>query len=110
MTQLHTPQCNSTSTPLNNSYSPRVHDYVKWEHNGHTDEGWVYFVGDEYLTIEVSVKDKPKCEYTKEEKHKKVHCLVVCHHWYWNELEYIKNRRGTEDTYKSQEHRYQDIQ
>ena len=108
MTQLRTQQCNSTSTPLNNSYSPRVHDYVKWEHNGHTDEGWVYFVGDEYLTIEVSVKDKPKCEYTKEEKHKKVHCLVVCHHWYWNELQYVKNRR--EDTYKSQEHRYQDPQ
>ena len=23
------------------------------------DEGWVYFKGDEYLTIEVSVKDSP---------------------------------------------------
>jgi len=104
MTQLHTQQCNSISTPLNNSYSPQVDDYVKWRN----DEGWVYFKGDEYLTIEVSVKDKPKCEYTKEEKHKKVHCLVVCHHWYWNELQYVKNRR--EDTYKSQEHRYQDPQ
>ena len=61
---------------LNNSYSPQVDDYVKWHHNGSVDEGWVYFKGDEYLTIEVSVKDKPKCEYTKEEKHKKVHCLV----------------------------------
>ena len=124
MTQLRTQQCNSTSTPLNNSYSPQVDDYVRWNHNGNVDEGWVYFKGDEYLTIEVSVKDKPKCEYTKEEKHKKVHCLVVCHHWYWNELEYVKNRRPPDiseyksqsrayvdiSSYKSQEGRYQDPQ
>ena len=109
MTQLHTQQCNSISTPLNNSYSPpkvsayapQVDDYVKWRN----DEGWVYFKGEEYLTIEVSVKDKPD-ELVN--MHKKVHCLVVCHHWYWNELQYVKNRR--EDTYKSQEHRYQDPQ
>ena len=109
-TQLPTVQCNSTSIPSNEHYLPRVDDYVKWNHNGHVDEGWVYFVGDEYLTIEVSVKDKPKCEYTKEEKHKKVHCLVVCHNWYWNELEYVKNRRSdsTFDEYKSQEYRHRD--
>ena len=109
-TQLPTPQCNSTSIPLNEHYLPRVDDYVKWNHNGHVDEGWVYFVGDEYLTIEVSVKDKPKCEYTKEEKHKKIHCLVVCHNWYWDELEYVKNRRqeGNFDEYKSQEYSHRD--
>ena len=95
---------------LNNSYSPQVDDYVKWHHNGSVDEGWVYFKGDEYLTIEVSVKDKPKCEYTKEEKHKKVHCLVVCHHWFWNELEYVKNRRPPDiSEYKSQSRAYVDI-
>ena len=105
-----TPQCNSTSMDLNNSYSPQVDDYVKWEHNGNVDEGWVYFKGDEYLTIEVSVKDKPKCEYTKEEKHKKVHCLVVCHYWFWNELEYVKNRRAPDiSEYKSQSRAYVDI-
>ena len=89
------------------TYTPKVHDYVKWEHNGHIDEGWVYFIGDEYLTIEVSVKDKPD-ELVN--MHKKVHCLVVCHHWYWNELQYIKNRRDPIDidSYKSQEGRYQD--
>ena len=43
--------------------------------------------GDEYLTIEVSVKDKPD-ELVN--MHKKIHCLVVCHHWYWNELEYVR--------------------
>ena len=67
------------------------------------------FVGDEYLTIEVSVKDKPD-ELVN--IHKKIHCLVVCHHWYWNELHYIKNRRDPIDIdqYKSQEGRYVDIQ
>lgn len=93
MTQLLTQQCNSTSTPLNNSYSPRVDDYVKWHQNNLIDEGWVYFVGDEYLTIEVSVKDKPD-ELVN--MHKKVHCLVVCYKWDWSELEYITNRRGDE--------------
>ena len=89
------------------SYIPRVHDYVKWNHNGHTDEGWVYFVGEEYLTIEVSVKDKPD-ELVN--MHKKIHSLVVCHQWYWNELEYVKNRREEEDSYKAQEYRYVDVQ
>ncbi len=93
MTQLLTQQCNSTSTPLNNSYSPQVDDYVKWHHNNLIDEGWIYFVGDEYLTIEVSVKDKPD-ELVN--MHKKVHCLVVCYKWDWSELEYITNRRGDE--------------
>ena len=89
------------------SYIPRVHDYVKWNHNGHTDEGWVYFVGEEYLTIEVSVKDKPD-ELVN--MHKKIHCLVVCHQWCWNELEYVKNRREEDDSYKAQEYRYADVQ
>ena len=106
------------------SYVPTIDDYIRWNHNGHVDEGWVYFVGDEYLTIEVSVKDKPD-ELVN--IHKKIHCLVVCHHWYWNELEYVKNRRGacaypegkeylySDETlmfgdYKSQEYRYSDVQ
>ena len=50
-------------------YSPRVDDYVKWNHYNKTEEGWVYFVSDEYISIEVAVKDKPLCEYTKKEKH-----------------------------------------
>ena len=113
MTQLHTPQCNSTSTDSNNSYTPRVDDYVRWVDSlGRVTEGWVYFFSEHYITIEVGVKDKPKCEYTKNEKHKKVHCLVVCFPQFWNELEYIKNRRGPIDIedYKSQEGRYLDPQ
>ena len=113
MTQLHTAQCNSTSTPSNNSYLPRVDDYVRWVDSlGRVTEGWVYFYSEYYITIEVSVKDKPKCEYTKNEKHKKVHCLVVCYPQYWEELQYIKNRRDPIDIdqYKSQEGRYSDPQ
>ena len=88
-------------------YTPIVDDYVKWK----DIEGWVYYKGDEYITIEVGVKDKPKCEYTKEEKHKKIHCLVVCQTWFWDELEYVKNRRPQHySEYKSQSGRYLDIQ
>ena len=45
------------------TYKPAVNDYVKWG----TDQGWVYYVDSmgEYFTIEVGVKDKPDCEYTK---------------------------------------------
>ena len=97
---------------LNNSYSPQLDDYVKWTDSlGRVTEGWVYFVSNYYITIEVGVKDKPKCEYTKNEKHKKVHCLVVCQTWFWDELEYVKNRRPQHySEYKSQTGRYLDIQ
>ena len=88
---------------LNNSYSPKVDDYVKWKN----DEGWVYFMCPDYLTIEVRVKDK--CEQNIKDcpLHKKTHILVVCYSFQWTELEYVKNRR---DTYKSQEYRYADVQ
>ena len=106
-------QCNSTSTDSNNSYSPRVDDYVRWVDSlGRVTEGWVYFSSEHYITIEVSVKDKPKCEYTRNEKHKKVHCLVCCFPYDWKDLQYIKNRRDPIDIdqYKSQEGRYSDPQ
>ena len=88
-------------------YTPRVDDYVKFR----GVEGWVYFVCSEYITIEISVKDKPDSYVGF---HKKVHCLVLCYIQNWNELEYVKHRRGViEDSmleYKSQEHRYIDPQ
>ena len=113
MTPPHTVQCNSTSTPLSNSYLPKVDDYVVWKNSSGKDiEGWVYFFDEAYITIEISVKDKPPCKYTKNEKHKKIHCCVVCYPQYWNELKYIKNRRDPVDidSYKSQEGRYLDTQ
>ena len=91
-------------------YIPQVDDYVRWTRkNGSVDEGWVYFKCDETISIEVGVKDKPHCEYTKHEKHKKIHILVCCPSFLWDQLEYVKNRRGVDvDQYKSQEGRYID--
>ena len=84
-------------------YIPQVDDYVKWK----THEGWVYFKCDDSISIEIGVKDvvcyKGTC-------HKKNHILLVCPRIQWDELEYIKNRRNGEDTYKSQENRYLDTQ
>ena len=91
-------------------YIPQVDDYVRWTRkNGSVDEGWVYFKCDETISIEVGVRDKPRCQYTKEEKHKKIHILVCCPSFLWDQLEYVKNRRGVDvDQYKSQEGRYID--
>jgi len=76
-------------------YIPQIDDYVIWTRTGGViTQGWVYFVDSEYITIETGVKDKPNCEYTRHEKHKKIHILVVCHPCFWNQLEYVKNRRG----------------
>lgn len=98
--------------PLSNSYSPKVDDYVKWHSQTGLLEGWVYFTDDAYITIEIGVKDKPPCQYTKNEKHKKIHCCIVCYPQFWHELEYVKNRRDPIDIedYKSQDGRYLDTQ
>jgi len=77
-------------------YSPRVDDYVIW-HCNPPFEGWVYFVDCEYITIEIGVKDKPPCQYTRNEKHKKIHTLLLCYPNRWHELEYVKHRRQTDD-------------
>ena len=71
-------------------YTPKVNDYVKWKHI----EGWVYFRDDEYITIEIAVKDKV-CN--KGSFHKKEHILVVCYPNQWKELEYVKSRASKYD-------------
>lgn len=85
------------------SYVPNVDDYVIWKDL----KGWVYFKCDQYITIEIGVKDKPD-DLVK--MHKKTHCCVLCFPEDWHELEYVKNRRNSVDAdqYKSQEHRYSD--
>jgi hypothetical protein len=76
------------------TYKPQIDDYVIWHRETSPYfEGWVYFVDDAYITIEIGVKDKPNCEYTKNEKHKKIHTLLVCYPCYWKDLEYVRNRR-----------------
>ena len=72
---------------MTDTYTPQLDDYVKWRNI----EGWVYFVDNEYITIEVGTKDKTDDLVPM---HKKHHILIVCHHWCWNEVKYIKNRRN----------------
>ena len=74
-------------------YEPQLNDYCKWRNV----EGWVYFVDPSYyLTLEMSVKDKPPCEYTKSHKHKKVHCCLVVYCQHWDELTYCYSRKYTD--------------
>ena len=78
--------------------SPKVDDYVKWTTTlGNVHEGWVYFVDREYITIEFSVKDKSEESYKDSPIHRKTHSLLVCQHYYWDQLEYVKHRRKEDD-------------
>ena len=76
------------------SYKPQVDDYVIWNKNGLTHKGWVYFYDDMYITIETGVKPKPNCEYTKIERHKYIHTLLLCYPTQWNQLEYVHTRKN----------------
>ena len=79
-------------------YSPQVDDYVKWTTSlGNVHEGWVYFFDREYVTIELSVKDKSEQSYKDSPLHRKTHSLLVCQHYYWDQLEYVKHRRKEDD-------------
>ena len=71
-------------------YIPKVNDYVKWKHM----EGWIYFRDDEYISIEIAVKEK-KCN--RGTHHKKDHLLILCYHNQWHELEYVKSRQSKYD-------------
>ena len=80
-------------------YTPQIDDYVIWERStGHIDKGWVYFVHNDYITIETGVKDKPNCEYTREEKHKYIHTLLLCYPHQWKDLTYVKSRKSIYET------------
>ena len=98
-------------------YIPKINDYVCWRNI----EGWVYYVDEDHITIEIAVKPK---EDDLVPMHKKHHCLVVVQKFQYDELEYVNSRRFcnpsnldemeiyvrnfNDDTYKSQEHRYSD--
>ena len=90
-------------------------------------EGWKPL--SQYITIETSVKPKHDCVYSsgKPMRHKMIHVLLLCNRECWHELKFIKRRNskecqhysqyddvhGNEDgvsMYKSQKHRYDDVQ
>ena len=108
---------------MDDTYEPEVNDYVIWDQGEYgIDEGWVYFKAPEfeptkgfntparYITIETNVRPKHNCVYTsgKPMRHRMIHTLLLCNDSCWNELEYVKNRRGENDSvgmYKSQDGR-----
>ena len=80
---------------MSESYIPKVNDYVVWDKGEYgIDEGWVYFYADEYITIETGIKPKPPDEYTKNERHKYIHTLLLCHAQFWKDLKYVKSRKS----------------
>ena len=40
------------------NYTPRVDDYVIWHTTPKPLEGWIYFISEQYVTIEIGVKCK----------------------------------------------------
>jgi hypothetical protein len=73
------------------TYNPQINDYVKWTKGV---EGWVYFKGEEYITIEVSVRPKDTENYQACSIHANERLLVICYPEQWNELEYVKSRES----------------
>ena len=67
-------------------YEPKLNDYVSWRNV----EGWVYYVDETHLTIEISVKPK---EDDLVPMHRKHHCLVVVQNFQYDELVYVNSRR-----------------
>jgi hypothetical protein len=82
---------------MDEPYMPKVNDYVVWDRGKYgNNEGWVYFVDKEYITIEVGVKPRPvtQCRSGKQPRHRMIHTLLVCHSQFWEELEYVKSRKS----------------
>ena len=90
-------------------YEPEVDDYVIWTTAlGMKHEGWVYWkpkIEDNtartkngwravanYVTIELGVKEKPNCQYDKNNPHRYIHVLLLCYEHNWHQLEFVKRR------------------
>lgn len=82
---------------MNNPYTPKLHDYVRYHSAHRVHEGWVYYADHETISIELGVTEKPHCPCTITELHKKNHILLVVPHWKWDRLEYITCREGFHD-------------
>ena len=87
---------------MDEPYMPKVNDYVVWDRGKYgNNEGWVYFVDEKYITIEIGVKPRPQCQYSSGKKplHKMIHTLLLCYPSQWNELRYVKSRESKYDSY-----------
>ena len=67
-------------------YIPRLNDYVSWRNV----EGWVYYVDEDHLTIEISVRPKGDDLVPR---HKNYHCLIVVQDYQYDELVYVNSIR-----------------
>ena len=74
------------------TYTPELNDYVIWDKGKFSVEGWVYFVDQEYITIEVGVKPKHPESYQDMPLHQNNRLLVVCYVQSWNQLKYVTKR------------------
>lgn len=71
------------------SYVPKIDDYVTWK-NG--IEGWVYFKGHRYVTIEALVRPKDSENYAHSSLHRNERLLILCYANQWEELTFIRSR------------------
>jgi|DEB0MinimDraft_10_1074344.scaffolds.fasta_scaffold00863_12 hypothetical protein len=74
-------------------YSPKENDYVVWEQQN--IEGWVYHVGTEYITIEVSTTPMPDPSI-----HQKYHVLVLCYRNQIDQLVKTKSRKSKHEDHE----------
>jgi len=79
------------------SYIPKLNDYVKWNKEKHSVEGWVYYKDSQYITIEIGVRCKDKEDIQHCPIHHKTHSLVWCFPEYYHQLQYIKSRANKYD-------------
>jgi hypothetical protein len=70
-------------------YKPRLNDYVRWTKGV---EGWVYFVSEEYITIETQVIPKNPLDLDNCHLHRNHRLLVLCYSNQWKELEHFGYR------------------
>jgi len=76
---------------VNMQYTPKINDYIRWKKGV---EGWVYFVCNDYITIETNVWEKDEENYEHCKLHRNDRLLVLCYRPQWNELEYVKSRNS----------------
>jgi len=68
-------------------YHPKVNDRIRYQEH----EGWVYFISDDYLTLEIATKPK---EDDLVSMHKKHHVLLLVYRDRYNEVEYLGYRES----------------
>ena len=83
------------------NYNPQVNDYVLWN-DGKGIEGWIYFKGEDYVTIEINVRPKDPDNYLACSIHANDRLLVLCYVNQWKELEYVRSRKSVYEEKKEE--------